>query len=39
MGRDQFNDTDGIFDDRLSLTLSKDDDGYLGLITLGADSV
>ena len=30
-----FNDTDGIFDPALILTLSQPDDGYLGLITLG----
>lgn len=37
-GRDSFNDTDGIFDDRLLLTLSQHDDGYLGLMTLGVES-
>jgi protocatechuate 3,4-dioxygenase beta subunit len=33
-GRDTFNDTDGIFDERLLLTMSEEGDGYLGLITL-----
>lgn len=36
-GRDTFNDTDGIFDQRLILTLSEEGDGYLGVITLGVD--
>ncbi|HEY6566123.1 MAG TPA: intradiol ring-cleavage dioxygenase [Actinomycetota bacterium] len=31
------NDSDGIFDPALVLTLSGDGDGYLGLITLGVD--
>jgi protocatechuate 3,4-dioxygenase beta subunit len=34
-GRDTFNDSDGIFDESTVLTLSTDDDGYLGLITVG----
>jgi protocatechuate 3,4-dioxygenase beta subunit len=29
------NDSDGIFDDRTVLTVSKDGDGYVGLITIG----
>lgn len=33
--RDSRNDSDGIFDDRTILTVSKDGDGYLGLITIG----
>jgi protocatechuate 3,4-dioxygenase beta subunit len=37
-GRDQFNDTDGIYDDRLLLTLSEDGGGYLGLMTLGVEA-
>jgi len=37
-GRDSFNDTDEIYDDRLLLTLSEDGDGYLGLMTLGVES-
>jgi protocatechuate 3,4-dioxygenase beta subunit len=32
-GRDTFNDSDGIFDERLLLDLSERDDGYLGLIS------
>ncbi len=31
--RDAFNDTDGIFDESLLLTLSEEDDGVLGLMT------
>ena len=31
--REQFNDSDGIFDPALLLTLSEEADGYLGLIT------
>jgi protocatechuate 3,4-dioxygenase beta subunit len=34
-GRDTFNDSDGIFDAATLLTLSAEDDGYLGLITIG----
>lgn len=37
-GRDSFNDTDGIYDERLLLTLSEDGDGYLGLMTLGVEA-
>jgi hypothetical protein len=33
-GRDTFNDTDGIFDDSLILTLSEQGDGFLGVIGL-----
>ena len=29
-GRDTFNDTDGIFDEALVLSLVEDGDGYLG---------
>jgi hypothetical protein len=36
-GRDTFNDTDGIFDDRLLLDLSERDDGYLGLISFDVE--
>ena len=32
-GRDVTNDSDGIFDDRLLLTLSDEGDGYLGVMT------
>ena len=31
--RDTSNDTDGIFDESLLLTLSEEDDGVLGLMT------
>jgi protocatechuate 3,4-dioxygenase beta subunit len=34
-GRDRRNASDSIFDDRTVLTVSKDGDGYLGLITIG----
>jgi protocatechuate 3,4-dioxygenase beta subunit len=37
-GRDAFNDSDGIYDPSLELTLSDEDDGYLGLITLDVAS-
>jgi protocatechuate 3,4-dioxygenase beta subunit len=37
-GRDAFNDTDGIYDRSLELTLSDDGDGHLGLITLDVAS-
>jgi protocatechuate 3,4-dioxygenase beta subunit len=37
-GRDTFNDTDGIFDERLLLDLSKRDEGYLGLISFDVDA-
>lgn len=30
------NDTDGLFDERLVLTLSREDGGHLGLLTLDA---
>ena len=33
--RDSRNDSDRIFDDRTVLTVSRDGDGYLGLITIG----
>lgn len=33
--RDQRNGSDNIFDDRTVLTVSRDGDGYLGLITIG----
>ncbi len=33
--RDQRNASDGIFDERTVLTVSKDGDGYLGLINIG----
>ena len=32
--RDGFNDTDGLYDRNLELTLSREDDGYRGLMTL-----
>jgi protocatechuate 3,4-dioxygenase beta subunit len=32
-GRDTFNDTDGIYEDGLELTLSEDGDGVLGVMT------
>jgi protocatechuate 3,4-dioxygenase beta subunit len=37
-GRDAFNDSDGIYDRNLELTLSEEDDGHLGLITLDVAS-
>ena len=37
-GRDAFNDSDGIYDRSLELTLSDEPDGYLGLITLDVAS-
>jgi protocatechuate 3,4-dioxygenase beta subunit len=37
-GRDTFNDSDGIFDAANVLTLSKDGDAYLGVITFGVDA-
>jgi protocatechuate 3,4-dioxygenase beta subunit len=37
-GRDAFNDSDGIYDRNLELTLSDEGDGYLGLITLDVAS-
>ena len=33
-GRDALNDSDGIYDRALELTLSDENDGYVGLITL-----
>ena len=35
--RDAFNDSDGIFDERLLLTISKKGDGYLGLMTFDVE--
>jgi protocatechuate 3,4-dioxygenase beta subunit len=37
-GRDAFNDSDGIYDRSLELTLSDEGDGHLGLITLDVAS-
>jgi protocatechuate 3,4-dioxygenase beta subunit len=37
-GRDSFNDSDGLYDENLELTLSKERDAYLGLITLDVAS-
>ncbi|TML93124.1 MAG: protocatechuate dioxygenase [Actinobacteria bacterium] len=37
-GRDTFNDDDSIFSDQTILTVSKDGDGYLGLIGMGVKS-
>jgi protocatechuate 3,4-dioxygenase beta subunit len=37
-GRDSLNDSDGIYDSELELTLSEESDGYLGLITLDVAS-
>jgi protocatechuate 3,4-dioxygenase beta subunit len=37
-GRDTFNDTDGIVDERTVLTLREDGEGYLGVIALDVDS-
>jgi protocatechuate 3,4-dioxygenase beta subunit len=37
-GRDTFNDTDSIFNDKLLLTLSKKGNGYLGVITFDVES-
>ena len=37
-GRDTFNQNDGIFSDETILTVSKDGDGYLGLINFGVKS-
>lgn len=36
-GRDTFNDGDSIYRPGMLLTVSEDDDGYLGVITLAAD--
>lgn len=37
-GRDQLNESDGIFDESLLLDLSKEDDGYVGVISLDVQS-
>jgi protocatechuate 3,4-dioxygenase beta subunit len=37
-GRDAFNDTDAIFDERLLLLLSRERDGRLGLITFDVEA-
>jgi protocatechuate 3,4-dioxygenase beta subunit len=37
-GRETFNDTDGLFDERLLLDLSEDGDGYLGLISFDVEA-
>jgi hypothetical protein len=37
-GRDTFNDSDGIFDPGLTMTLAQDGDGYLGVMTFGVDA-
>jgi protocatechuate 3,4-dioxygenase beta subunit len=37
-GRDTFNDSDGIFDAGLVMTLAHDEDGYLGVMTFGVDA-
>jgi protocatechuate 3,4-dioxygenase beta subunit len=37
-GRDTFNDTDGIFDQKLLLTLSERGAGYLGVMTFDVES-
>ena len=36
--RDGFNATDGLYDRKLELTLSREGDGYRGLITLDVAS-
>jgi protocatechuate 3,4-dioxygenase beta subunit len=36
--RDGFNETDGLYDPNLELTLSEEGDGHLGLITLDVAS-
>lgn len=36
-GRDTFNDTDGIFDPGLVMTLADDTNGYIGVMTFGVD--
>jgi protocatechuate 3,4-dioxygenase beta subunit len=38
MGRDAFNDTDAIFDERLVLRLSREGDGRLGLISFDVEA-
>jgi len=37
-GRDTFNDNDGIFDQSLVLDLSREDKGYLGVISFDVQS-
>ena len=37
-GRDAFNDSDGLYDSNLELTLSDEHDAYFGLITLDVAS-
>ena len=37
-GRDTFNDSDGIFDAGLVMTLAEDRGGYLGVMTFGVDA-
>ena len=37
-GRDTINDTDGIFDAGLVMTLAERGDGYIGVMTFGVDS-
>lgn len=37
-GRDMFNDTDGIFDPGLVMTLADDEEGYVGVMTFGVDA-
>ena len=37
-GRDTFNDSDGIFDPGLVMTLAGNGDGYLGVMTFGVDA-
>jgi hypothetical protein len=37
-GRDAFNDTDGIFDERLVLRLSREGNGRLGLISFDVEA-
>jgi protocatechuate 3,4-dioxygenase beta subunit len=37
-GRDTFNDSDGIFDAGLVMTVAEDGDGYLGVMTFGVDA-
>ena len=36
-GRDTYNDTDGIYDESLVITLSEDGDGVLGVMTFDVD--
>ncbi|RVX38346.1 protocatechuate 3,4-dioxygenase beta subunit [Nonomuraea polychroma] len=37
-GRDTFNDNDNIYDDSMLMKVTKEDDGYLGVIVFAADS-